>query len=129
MVSGIAKTMKTDGVMLNKRKFKTFIEGMANKYESKYDNVFESVSAYRMQIEEIVASRKLLGNLANKKNTIFIDGKEIPMFATFKQIKELYKLGLPTEEMIITRDLFVLGCLTSLRISDLLELKNNLYTK
>ena len=97
----LAKEMKTTGVMLSKRKFENFIEGMGHKFEYKYDDVFKVVEQYRMGVEQIVSARRLVDNLRKTANKIFIDGHEVRMFEDAATIKRLEDAGVDVDAIFV----------------------------
>lgn len=96
-----ASILKRNGTMLNKRKFKTFVEGMNNKFTPEFKSTFEIVREYQREITEILGSRKLIDKLVNPRNKVWVNGQRVPFFANAKQIAKLDDAGVSTERLFV----------------------------
>lgn len=97
----LAKEMKKNGTMLNKRKFRSFVDGMNDGLKPTAKTATDLVEDYSKMIYSMIHNRNLIEILSSPKNRIVWDGVNIPMFASAKDMARLRANGVDTTEHFV----------------------------
>ena len=97
----LAMKLKSSDIMLNKRKFQTFVEGMNNKHTPLFNSTFDTVKEYQKRIVTLIESRKIINRLKSENSKVWIDGQAVRMFENSATLNKLTAKGIDVKSSFV----------------------------